>query len=280
MQPGEILKLRYEVIELIAIGGMSHVYKGKDLITKQNIAIKQVPINDSSHFITLNKRLKREYDILFKINHPNLVNTIEIFNEKEYQYLILEYIEGDTLSRLFHLDKEIFSFQEKVKLAISLASAIDVVHQKGIIHRDVKPDNIIINRKNTLATLLDFGISKSLFDNLETLTSSNIPVGSIDYISPEQINNNLSPKSDIFSFGIVLYQLFSWKSESPFSGYSVYDTAANILNKIVTFKVSKKHQEKKEYVIISKVINQMLLQNPQKRIMLDEILKTLKSLLK
>ena len=205
-----ILSNRYEIIEHVGIGGMSHVYKAFDTNIGKIVAIKilKEELQNDEEFI---KKFKDEANASKEIKHKNVVNNYEIVDEGDLHYIVLEYIEGETLNKYIK-KKGKLSNEETVNISKQIAEGLEAAHLKGIIHRDIKPQNIIID-KNDVVKITDFGIARAI-----TSTTKNISViGTVHYISPEQIRNEqVDYRSDIYSLGCTMYEMIT--GETPFKG--------------------------------------------------------------
>ena len=207
---------RYEIIGKIGAGGMSDVYKAKDLTLGRFVAIKVLKpeFSEDLNFVT---KFRTEAQSAAGLEHPNIVNIYDVGSEKGMHYIVMEYVEGITLKTYIEKKGQL-SFKEAVSIAIQVGRGIEAAHSKGIIHRDIKPQNIIISKEGKVK-VTDFGIARAASSN--TINSS--VMGSVHYISPEQARGGYSDeKSDIYSFGITLYEMLTGKV--PFEG----DTTVSI----------------------------------------------------
>ncbi len=216
----------YKIIDQIAIGGMGIVYKAIDLLDNtKTVAIKV--IKDEYYKVPVQrKRFINEATIIDQINHKNIVNIIERGESNSQLFLVMEFLKGPTLSQKITENKRI-SLRDFINISIQLVEVINIIHSKGIIHRDLKPDNIMLTENNAIdeVKLLDFGLAKS--QNLTKLTEMGMIVGTFSYISPEQISGSISKQSDIYSLGIIFYEMVT--GEKPFKG----DTPSDIINKVI-----------------------------------------------
>ena len=218
---------RYYLSERLGEGGMAVVYKGYDTRLERDVAIK---IIRSGAFPTdsideLLKRFEREAKSLAKLSHPNIVKVHDYGEHEGSPYLVMEYLPGGTLKKL--LVKPI-AWQEAVRLLLPIARSVAYAHQRGILHRDIKPANILITESGE-PMLSDFGVAK-LFesDQATALTGSGMAIGTPEYMAPEQWTGSTSPKSDLYSLGIVLYEMVTGRK--PYMA----DTPAAILIKQAT----------------------------------------------
>ena len=205
-----ILSNRYKILEHVGIGGMSYVYKALDTKTGQIVAIKVLKeeLQNDEEFV---KKFQDEAKASKEIKHKNVVNNYDIVDEDNLHYIVLEYIEGETLNKYIK-KKGRLTNEEVINISKQIAQGLETAHLKGIIHRDIKPQNIIID-KNNVVKITDFGIARAI-----TSTTKNISViGTVHYISPEQIRNeSVDYRSDIYSLGCTMYEMIT--GETPFKG--------------------------------------------------------------
>lgn len=201
---------RYEVIGKIGAGGMSDVYKAKDLTLGRFVAIKvlKAEFSEDMNFVT---KFRTEAQSAAGLEHPNIVNIYDVGSEKGMHYIVMEYVEGITLKTYIEKKGQL-SFKEAVSIAIQVGRGIEAAHGKGIIHRDIKPQNIMISTEGKVK-VTDFGIARAASGN----TISSDVMGSVHYSSPEQARNGfVDGKSDIYSLGIVMYEMVTGRV--PFDG--------------------------------------------------------------
>ncbi len=211
---GKLLGNRYEVLEQLGGGGMSIVYKAKDTFLNRLVTIKILRpeyVTDKD-FI---RRFRREAQAVASLSHPNIVNIHDVGQENETQYLVMEYVDGDNLKNYLKAHPDL-PLDKIVNIARQICDALQHAHENNIVHRDVKPHNILIT-KNERVKLTDFGIA--LEASTGTITNTDTIVGSVHYISPEQAKGEVAgPQSDIYSLGVVLYEMLT--GELPFKGDS------------------------------------------------------------
>ena len=201
---------RYEIIGKIGAGGMSDVYKAKDLTLGRFVAIKVLKpeFSEDLNFVT---KFRTEAQSAAGLEHPNIVNIYDVGSEKGMHYIVMEYVEGVTLKTYIEKKGQL-SFKEAVSIAIQVGRGIEAAHNKGIIHRDIKPQNIIISTEGKVK-VTDFGIARAATAN----TINSDVMGSVHYSSPEQARNGfVDGKSDIYSLGIVMYEMVTGRV--PFDG--------------------------------------------------------------
>ncbi len=210
---GTLLDGRYQLIEPLGQGGMAHVYLAVDNETGGQVAIKLMrdDLSDDAEFI---KRFESEARAAASLNHPNIVKVIGFGQESERRYIVQEYVEGSSLKELI-IENGTIPWKSAVPIAIQIGLALENAHRNGIVHRDIKPHNILIT-KDLVAKVTDFGIARAATSNTITLTSG-VTFGSVHYFSPEQARGTIvSAKSDLYSLGIVLYEMVTGRV--PFDG--------------------------------------------------------------
>jgi serine/threonine-protein kinase len=201
---------RYEIIGKVGAGGMSDVYKAKDHILGRFVAIKvlKAEFSEDRNFVT---KFRTEAQSAAGLEHPNIVNIYDVGSEEGLYYIVMEYVEGITLKTYIEKKKQL-SFKEAISIAIQVARGIEAAHNKNIIHRDIKPQNIIISTEGKVK-VTDFGIARAASAN----TISSDVMGSVHYSSPEQARNGfVDNRSDIYSLGIVMYEMVTGRV--PFDG--------------------------------------------------------------
>ncbi|HEY9075927.1 MAG TPA: serine/threonine-protein kinase [Anaerolineaceae bacterium] len=207
---------RYQVRSLLGEGGMAAVYRAFDSVLDCEVAIKfirteELPPASIRHTL---KRFSREAHETARLNHPNIVGIKDYGEYEGTPYLVMEYIPGGTLKDSLD-EKVLFSPQEAAKLLAPIARALEFAHSKGIIHRDVKPGNILVTETNQ-PVLSDFGIAKIMDDGVRsTMTGTGVGLGTAAYMAPEQWRGKPEPASDQYSLGVVLYELVT--GNLPFS---------------------------------------------------------------
>jgi serine/threonine protein kinase len=226
---GQILG-HYEIIRQIGTGGMGDVYLANDLELQRHVAIKILHEN-LSWKSQAKQRLLREARAVAKLDHPNICAIYEISEAEDCSFIVMQFVSGETLADI--LTKQRLSVEKSLDLAIQIADALEEAHLHHIIHRDIKPSNIIVNNKGQLK-VLDFGLAKIIeaeTDEKATnkLSSSGAIMGTVPYMSPEQLRGKtLDVRTDIFSFGVLLYEMLS--GISPFQHDSNAESISSILN--------------------------------------------------
>ena len=200
---GKLLMNRYELLEKIGEGGMGIVYKAKCHLLNRLVAVKilKLELNDDEDFVA---RFKREATAAARLSHPNIVNVHDVGMENSVNFIVMEYINGKTLKQIIK-DSGRISFEKTIDIALKIARALDCAHKNNIIHRDIKPDNILITEDN-IVKIADFGIAKVV--DSRTITNSNKIMGTVHYFSPEQAKGGfVDSRTDIYSLGIVMYEM-------------------------------------------------------------------------
>ena len=217
LKSGKIIGERYEIIDIVGSGGMADVYKAKDQRLSRFVAIKVLKPEYSSDRSFVNK-FRGEAQSAAGLSHPNIVNVYDVGEDSGLYYIVMELVEGITLKRFIE-KKGKLEIKEAVGITIQIAQGMEAAHNNNIIHRDIKPQNIIISREGKVK-VTDFGIAKA--SNSNTITSN--AMGSVHYLSPEQARGGYSDeKSDIYSLGVSLYEMLSGKV--PFAGDNTVSVA-------------------------------------------------------
>lgn len=210
---------RYQILELIGGGGMSNVYLAHDRILDRDVAIKILRYNFSDED-ELHRRFQREASSATSLTHPNIVSIYDVGEEEDMHYLVMEYIKGQTLKQYIQQYAPV-SPMRAVSIMLELTSAIAHAHQNQIIHRDVKPQNILMDEEGNVK-ITDFGIAMAL--SATSFTKTNSVLGTVHYLSPEQARGGIATvKSDMYALGIVLYELLT--GQLPFMGESAVSIA-------------------------------------------------------
>ncbi|HAD19597.1 MAG TPA: serine/threonine protein kinase, partial [Lachnospiraceae bacterium] len=210
LESGMYIANRYEIVGKVGVGGMADVYKAKDATLDRYVAIKVLKQEfcEDMNFVT---KFRTEAQSAASLEHPNIVNIYDVGSENGIYYIVMEYVEGITLKEYIQ-KKGKLSYKETLSIAIQVSRGIQAAHEKGIIHRDIKPQNIIISTDGKVK-VTDFGIARAASTN----TIHSDVMGSVHYASPEQARNGyVSDKSDIYSLGIVMYEMVTGKV--PFDG--------------------------------------------------------------
>ncbi len=209
---GKTLGGRYELLEKIGEGGMARVYRGRDLLLKRTVAVKVLKdqMTGDAEFI---RRFRREAQAVAGLSHPHIVNVFDVGEEEDIYYIVMEFVGGKNLKQHIR-DNERLPAQEAAAVTRQIAEALVEAHAAGVIHRDIKPQNILFSRDGQVK-VADFGIA--IAADGSTLTCSDDIVGSVHYFSPEQARGGLAGnQSDLYSLGVILYEMVT--GQVPFSG--------------------------------------------------------------
>jgi serine/threonine protein kinase len=222
---GETVAKRYELEELVGRGGMSSVYRAHDSLLERYVALKVLheQYSKDEDFV---ERFKREARSVAQLQHPNIVTVIDRGEQDGRQYIVFEYVEGENLKELV-VRKGRLEVREALEIAIEVARALGFAHEHGLVHRDVKPQNVLLNGDGR-AKVTDFGIARSL-DVEQGVTQTGTVLGTSNYIAPEQASGkHVDQHSDVYSLGVVLYEMLT--GELPFPGESFVAVALKHVN--------------------------------------------------
>ena len=219
--PNTLIGARYRLERRIGQGGMAEVWLANDISLGRKVAVKMMKAQHNNDAVVI-ERFRREAQASAALNHPNIVTVYDVVENEGHQAVVMEYIEGFTL-REFLDQKQRISPSLTIHIGMSIASALEAAHEQGIVHRDIKPGNILITQTGRVM-LTDFGIAKALNGAESDLTNQNIMMGTAKYLSPEQVRGHtLDGRADIYSLGLVLYECLAGRV--PFIGESDVDTA-------------------------------------------------------
>lgn len=225
---GRILNDRYEIVELIGRGGMAYVYKAKDLKLNRYVAVKVLreEYTENEQFI---KKFDRESQAAAGLSHPNIVSVYDVGVDGEVYFIVMEFVDGITLKQ--YLDKKgQLDYEEATNFIIDIAEALKCAHSHQIIHRDIKPHNIMLT-KDLMPKVTDFGIARAITSS--TITMTNQTMGSVHYISPEQARGGfVDERSDLYSLGIMYFELLT--GQLPFDEESTVTIAIKHIQEDIT----------------------------------------------
>jgi serine/threonine-protein kinase len=220
---GELIAGRYELEKLVGSGGMSNVFRAHDRLLERTVALKilhEQYTRDEDYV----ERFRREARAVAQLAHPNIVTVIDRGEQDGRQFIVFEYIDGENLKEL--VARGPLDPQDAIPLALQVARALSFAHERGLVHRDVKPQNVLLNDDGQ-AKVTDFGIARSL--DVHGVTQTGTVLGTSDYIAPEQARGQkVDPKTDIYSLGAVLYELLT--GEVPYAGDNFVAVAMRHVN--------------------------------------------------
>src|SRR6478609_5847736 len=222
---GDVIAERYEVIGLVGTGGMSSVYKAHDQLLERNVALKVLHphYGDDSEYV---ERFRREARAVAQLSHPNIVTVIDRGEADGHQFIVFELIDGENLKELVNRTGPL-PVRRAVELALAVAEGLAFAHEHGLVHRDVKPQNVLLNGDGE-AKVTDFGIARSL-DVEHGVTQTGTVLGTSNYIAPEQASGQqVDAQTDVYSLGVVLYELLA--GEVPFPGENFVSVAMKHVN--------------------------------------------------
>ena len=225
MMNGKIIDGRYEIIEETGRGGMAIVYRAKCMVLNRYVAIKVLrpEFREDAEFI---KRFKIEAQSAGGLTHPNIVSVYDVGHEDDLEYIVMEYVEGITLKQYLNTKGQL-QWKEAVDYASQICSGLEHAHKKGIVHKDIKPENIMITKEGILK-ITDFGIAKALTP--ATVATGGLTMGSVHYFSPEQARGGfVDAKTDLYSLGVLTYEMITGRL--PFEGESAISVAMQHLEK-------------------------------------------------
>ena len=223
---GELIAGRYELEKLVGSGGMSNVFRAHDRLLERTVALKILheQFTRDDDYV---ERFRREARAVAKLAHPNIVTVIDRGEQDGRQFIVFEYVDGPNLKDLTRNGP--LEVRDAIGLTLQVARALSFAHDRGLVHRDVKPQNVLLNEDGQ-AKVTDFGIARSL--DVQGVTQTGTVLGTSDYIAPEQARGQkVDPKTDIYSLGAVLYELLV--GEVPFSGDNFVAVAMRHVNEPV-----------------------------------------------
>ena len=221
---GQMLDNRYRIERIIGMGGMAVVFRAEDLLMRRIVAVKILKDDIARDEVSV-KRFINESKAVSMLSHPNIVTIYDVSVRSDAKYIVMEYIEGITLKN-YMTKKGKLEFREIIMYTEQVLRALEHAHQKGIVHRDIKPQNIML-LKNGIIKVMDFGIAK--LPNAETVTVKDSAIGTVYYISPEQASGKpIDARSDIYSLGVMMYEMATGKL--PFTADSPVSVALKQIN--------------------------------------------------
>jgi hypothetical protein len=224
-QPGDLIADRYELEELVGTGGMSSVFRARDLQLGRRVAIKILHerlAGDPEYL----ERFRREARAVAKLSHPNIVTVIDRGDDDGRQYIVFEHVEGENLKELVQRTGRL-PVRRAIELGLAVADGLAFAHDQGLVHRDVKPQNVLLSREGDVK-VTDFGIARSL-EVEHGVTQTGTVLGTGEYLAPEQASGRpVSPATDVYSLGVVLWELLA--GDVPFSGENFVAVALRHVN--------------------------------------------------
>ena len=253
----------YRIIGKLGVGGMGVVYEAEDTRLPRRVALKflsQELVGDPE----ASRRLQREADIIARLNHPNICTIYEIDDHEGRRFIAMERINGVNLK--LHMARKTLSDQEIVDIARQVAMALQAAHDGGIVHRDIKPGNIMV-ADDGIVKVLDFGLARRFMmpeTGEVTMYGSTIPgrpLGTANYMAPERIAQGpWDPRSDLFSLGVVIYEMATGRL--PFAGASPFETVTNVLDKD---PVPLNRLETQRPAALARIVDRLLAKRPEAR---------------
>lgn len=254
---GDVIAERYELLEIVGTGGMSSVYKAHDRLLERNVALKVLHphFGGDEEYV---ERFRHEARAVAQLSHPNIVTVIDRGEADGHQFIVFEFIDGENLKELVNRTGPLPA-RRAVELAIAVAEGLAFAHAHGIVHRDVKPQNVLLNGDGE-AKVTDFGIARSL-DVEHGVTQTGTVLGTSNYLSPEQANGKqVTPATDVYSLGVVLFELLT--AEVPFPGENFVAVAMKHLNEPVPNILELRHDVP---VRLAETIERALEKDPTQR---------------
>ncbi|MCR8745292.1 Stk1 family PASTA domain-containing Ser/Thr kinase [Romboutsia lituseburensis] len=230
-----VLGNRYEIIRKIGDGGMAFVYEAKDRLLNRTVAVKVLrpEFVDDEEFLS---KFKREAEAVASLSHPNIVNVYDVGEDGRVHYIVMEFIDGQNLKEIIQNEGTLDEYTA-LDITKQIAMALSAAHKKGIVHRDIKPHNILISNEGRIVKVADFGIAKAVSNS--TMTNIGSIIGSVHYFSPEQAKGKyVTSNADLYSLGIVLYEMLIGKV--PFRGDSPISIALQHINDEIEFTQDEK----------------------------------------
>jgi eukaryotic-like serine/threonine-protein kinase len=266
---GELIAGRYELQELVGSGGMSNVFRAYDRLLERSVAIKVLhdQFGRDDDYV---ERFRREARAVAQLAHPNIVTVIDRGEEDGRQFIVFEYVEGENLKAL--VSNGPLPVDEAVRLGSQVARALGFAHSRGLVHRDVKPQNVLLNEDGQ-AKVTDFGIARSL--DVHGVTQTGTVLGTSDYIAPEQARGQqVDQKTDVYSLGVVLFELLT--GEVPYEGDNFVAVAMQHVNEPVP---SVLEQRPDVPVRLARAVQQAMAKHPEERPEMEDLVRELEACL-
>ncbi|MDQ3367499.1 MAG: serine/threonine protein kinase, partial [Myxococcota bacterium] len=224
---GQVMLGVYEIVDVLGQGGMSVVFKGRHKLTEQEVALKILPPELAAHS-QVKSRFLDEARALATLDHPNIVHLYNFGQQDGFFVLAMQYVQGKTWERLI-LEGKRLNWKESCRMTIDVLRALEYAHGRGVIHRDMKPSNVLIRAHDSSATVMDFGIAKMTTST--KLTATGQTIGTVRYMSPEQVRGQqVDLRTDLYSLGATLYE--SLTGETPFDGGTHFEIMTKHLSDV------------------------------------------------
>jgi eukaryotic-like serine/threonine-protein kinase len=266
---GETIGGRYELEELVGSGGMSTVWRARDVLLERKVALKilHARYGEDAEYL---ERFLREARAVAQMSHPNIVTVIDRGEERGRQFIVFEYVDGDNLKQVLE-ERGPLPIDEVVDLGLAVARGLAFAHERGIVHRDVKPQNVLLNGDGR-AKVTDFGIARSL-DVERGVTQTGTVMGTSNYIAPEQASGErVGTESDVYSLGCVLFELLT--GEVPFPGENFVAVALQHLNEPPPSVLERRKDASPR---LAWLVDRMLAKDPERRPTMDEVVAELEA---
>jgi serine/threonine protein kinase len=264
---GELIAGRYELQELVGSGGMSNVFRAYDRLLERSVAIKVLheQFGRDDDYV---ERFRREARSVAQLAHPNIVTVIDRGEEEGRQYIVFEYVEGENLKAL--VSGGALPLDEALHFGLQIGHALDFAHKRGLVHRDVKPQNVLLNEDGQ-AKVTDFGIARSL--DVHGVTETGTVLGTSDYIAPEQARGEkVDQKTDVYSLGIVLFELLT--GEVPYEGDNFVAVAMRHVHDPVPSVLERRPDVP---VRLDRALQQAMAKDPEERLSMEELVGELEA---
>ncbi|MGZ4440775.1 MAG: protein kinase domain-containing protein, partial [Gaiellaceae bacterium] len=263
---------RYELEELVGRGGMSSVYRARDRILGREVAIKMLHDQFATDTDQI-ERFRREARAVAKLAHSNVAVVIDRGEDEGRPYIVFEYVEGGSLKRLIQEDAPL-PLDRVLEVGVQIARGLEHAHRSGLVHRDVKPQNVLLD-SGGVATVIDFGIARSSAEVRPGLTLTGTVLGSSDYISPEQAQGRtVEERTDVYSLAVVLYELLT--GELPFTGENFVAVAMRHINEEPPRVLDRRTDVPPR---LAQLLDRCLAKEPERRPMMSAVVQELEQCL-
>jgi serine/threonine protein kinase len=267
---GEVIGGRYELEELVGSGGMSSVYRAHDQLLERKVALKILHerYGEDDEYV---ERFRREARAVAQLSHPNVVTVIDRGEDDGRQFIVFEYIDGENLKQVVEREGPL-PLDKVIELGLEIAQGLAFAHERGIVHRDVKPQNVLLNGDGK-AKVTDFGIARTL-DVEKGVTQTGTVLGTSDYIAPEQASGQVvSRETDVYSLGVVLFELLT--GSVPFKGESFVAVALQHVNEPPPSVLERRPETPPR---LAELVDRALAKDPDDRPTMEELIAELEAL--